>query len=146
MDTITRTLADIEQTSGLTAYDWLPRDIEVPELDGLQAQGDLLVVPTTRTAGAGATDVPAGPGIELVKGDQGGHTHSLVAPDGGCTVHLRDTSVGGSTDDLVVALVTCTKPVFLMHPEHGASGIAPGNYEIRRQREFNAAEARRIAD
>lgn len=34
----------------------------------------------------------------------------------------------------------------LLHDEHGASGIAPGNYELRRQTETSLAEQRRVAD
>jgi len=34
---------------------------------------------------------------------------------------------------------------YLAHPEHAFSGIAPGTYELRRQRE-QADEIRRVAD
>ena len=120
---MTTTLATIEAVSGITAYDWLARDIEVPVLDGIQAQGDLLVIPIQATPGAGTVTVDR-KGVDLVVGVDGGHTHSLVAPDGGCTVKLRDTTVGGSPADLTVALLECVNPVYLMHPEHGASGVA----------------------
>ncbi len=52
----------------------------------------------------------------------GVHPHVLVADPGTCPLD------GGS--------FTATAPVYLMHPEHGATGLAPGTYATRRQREW----------
>lgn len=140
--TATLTLADVEAMSDRQVYDWLDRSVSVPIHDGMQAQGDIIVVPISRTPGGGAVDCPRH-GIDVVPSVNGGHAHTLLAPDGGCTVRLTRTT---GPEDLVIALIDTTETCYLLHAEHGASGIAPGRYEIRRQREWSAAEARRIAD
>lgn len=140
----TLTLSDIESHAGRKCYDHVSdalASIEVPVLAGVQAQGDLLIVPVRRTAGAGAVEVTRP--VDVIPAANGGHAHTLVAPDGGCVAHIR-TPVGA--DDLVLATVECSKPVYLLHAEHGATGLAAGRYEMRGQREFDAAEARRVAD
>lgn len=139
---MTLTLGDIETIADRACYDWLDRTLVTPIIDTVQAQGDVLVVPVTRTAGAGAVDVPRS-GVDVVRAVDGSHAHTLLAPDGGCRIVLRDS---GSADDLVIALIDSTETCYLLHAEHGATGLAPGRYEVRRQREFDAAEARRIAD
>lgn len=145
MDAAVKTLADIEQIAGRKCYDHVSdlfADVEVPILDEPQCQGDLLIVPVKRTAGAGAEDVPAA-GVDVIAPVDGGHAHTLVAPDGGCVAHVREPV---DANDLVLATVTTDRPVYLLHAEHGATGLAAGNWEIRGQREFDAAEARRVAD
>lgn len=145
MSTATLTLNEIESIVGRSCYDHVSDEfgsLDIPVLDGPQAQGDLLVVPVSRTPGAAGRPV-AGKGVDVVEAANGGHAHTLVAPDGGCVAVVRESS---SADDLVVALIDCVSPVYLFHMEHGATGIAPGRYEIRGQREFDAAEARRVAD
>jgi hypothetical protein len=42
---------------------------------------------------------------------------------------------------LTIAAITNTAPTYLIHPEHGASGIAPGHWYIRRQQERAAGRA-----
>jgi hypothetical protein len=114
-------------------------DAEVPVVSGLQRQGDVIVVPTRRGNVAGAFPVPA-EGIAVVRGESGGNTHLLIA-DGLCSWKpsgTRDATQGTLTIDEGGA-------AYLIHPEHGAQGIAPGQYIIRRQRE-QAEEIRLVAD
>lgn len=142
---MTMTLSEIEDLAGRRCYDHVRdvlADVEVPVLTGPQSQGDLFVLPVARTAGGEAVDVPVA-GVDVIAPVDGGHAHTLVAPDGGCVALVR-SPVGA--DDLVLATITASAPVFLLHAEHGATGLAPGSYEIRGQREFDAAEARRVAD
>ncbi|MBD0023007.1 hypothetical protein GII33_13240 [Gordonia pseudamarae] len=139
------TLATLTELSGLDVLDYLDTSVSIPVIDGLQAQGDLIVVPEhlladTVTAGPSsrAVTVPTS-GIELLRSAGGGNPHSLVADQGCCTwyshVHDRRTLALGILDAGTVA--------YLIHPEHGATGIAPGRYVIGRQRE---ARPRRGAD
>ena len=87
--------------------------------------------------GAEATDecvqVPAA-GVPLVRGENGGHTHLLLA-DGPVMACLR---VPDSTTSLAVASVVVPDgaTAYVAHPEHGYMGVGPGVYEVRRQREM----------
>lgn len=111
--------------------------LSVPVIDGLQAQGDLIVVPLSVLSPsvvvqphARWTDVPPG-GVELLRGVAGGNTHSLVAEPGTCrlTPHVHDPVF------LSICVFETSAVAYLMHAEHGASGCAPGTYVVRRQRE-----------
>lgn len=141
----TRTLADVTHLGGVDVLDHLDTQIDVPALTGIQFQGDVAVIPTD-PALAGTTHaipVPAA-GIPVVRGENGGNTHLLVAD-------TRDVTWEAAriTDATALALGTVTIPdgstAYLIHPEHGANGLAGGTYEIRRQRE-QADEIRLIAD
>ncbi len=132
-------LADLLERTGLDVLDHLERQITVPVIDGLQAQGDLLVAPLALLPEVSAEswarwqEVPSD-GVELVRGIAGTNPHTLVADPGTC--HLA-TGVF-DPQRLAIALVENTAPVHLIHPEHGATGIAPGRWLIRRQREYAA--------
>ncbi|EFG75268.1 hypothetical protein HMPREF0591_4831 [Mycobacterium parascrofulaceum ATCC BAA-614] len=114
-------------------------DVDIPVLAGVQRQGDVLVRPVQGTA---KTPVPT-KGTPVVRGESGGNTHAIYAADGPvyCDVNA------GSARDLRVALLSVPEgsTAYLAHPEHGYMGIAPGSYEIRRQREM-AEENRMVAD
>lgn len=115
-------------------------DVDIPVFAGLQRQGDVLVRPV---AGVTAkSQVPAA-GIPVVRGESGGNTHAIFAADG----EVFCDTVEASTADLRVATlhVPDGSTAYLGHPEHGFLGIAPGSYEIRRQREM-AEEMRMVAD
>lgn len=135
-------LANLLDKTGLDVLDHLERNITVPVVDGLQAQGDLIVVPaavlTTVTPSPGARwqDVPAA-GVELVRGVAGNNPHTLAADAGTCrwTSHVIDRL------RLTIAAIVNTAPAYLIHPEHGATGIAPGRWYVRRQQERAATRA-----
>jgi hypothetical protein len=115
----------------------LAADLTIPVSAGLQAQGDLLVVPLAELAGAvsapaGAAWVEVPPdGLELLRGN-GGNAHTLVADPGTCLWTAEVADVEGLALGLIDALAT----VYLMHREHGGTGLAAGRYVIRRQREL----------
>ncbi|MHC3471987.1 hypothetical protein ACYF6T_25295 [Streptomyces sp. 7R007] len=133
---MTMTLEDLTLRSGLDVLDHLERQVAIPVVDGLQAQGDLIVVPyalvtrAVRPGESGWRDVPAG-GLELLRSAAGGNPHTLVADPGTCrwTTDLRDTT------GLALGMLDTSAVAYLVHPEHGGTGIAPGRYVIRRQRE-----------
>jgi hypothetical protein len=141
----TLTLADLTARTGLDVLGHLEREVTIPVTDGLQAQGDLLVIPLALLAA-----IPSGPprarvsisesaywqqvpgaGIEVLRGGAGGNPHTLVADPGTgrWTTGVRDSS------GLALGALSTSGVAYLIHPEHGASGIAPGRYVIRRQRE-----------
>lgn len=153
----TLTLADLTARTGLDVLGHLEREVTIPVTGGIQAQGDLLVIPIALLA-TGTRDwvwrnvsiadtarwhqVP-GTGIEVLRAGTGGNPHTLVADPGTCqwTTSVLDPA------GLALGALTTTGVAYLIHPEHGASGIAPGCYVIRRQRERgDRAASRLIAD
>jgi hypothetical protein len=116
-------------------------DLEIPVLGGVQRQGDVLIRPTI---GILPTTVVPAVGTPVVRGENGGNTHAIYAADGPVYCDVAGT---GSARDLRVALLSVPEgsTAYLGHPEHGYMGIAPGSYEIRRQRE-QAEEMRMVAD
>lgn len=132
------TYATLHTAHAVQIPDHLRGQVEVPVLAGMQRQGDLLVIPTTPPTDSG-TLVPA-EGVPVIRGEAGGNTH-LLAGDGPLT-WLPAPTVGQT-----LGTVTIPDGVtgYLMHPEHGYQGIAPGSYTIRRQRE-QADEIRYVAD
>ncbi|RJL22710.1 hypothetical protein [Bailinhaonella thermotolerans] len=134
---MTVTLAELSRRTGLAVLEHLEREMAVPVVDGLQAQGDLLVVRLDVVARHVTvrdrwTEVPAA-GLELLRGGAGGNPHTLVADPGTC----RWTNQVEDRTGLALGALRCTAPAYLIHPEHGATGIAPGTHVIRRQREHD---------
>jgi hypothetical protein len=143
---MTVTLASLSQQTGLAVLDHLEQSVSIPVVDGLQAQGDLIVIPLSLLtpsvrAGAGWIEVPP-EGIELLRGEAGGNPHTLVADPGTCrwTRNVRDA------DGLAIGVFAATAVTYLLHPEHGATGCTPGTYVVRRQREQEGRRARLVAD
>ena len=141
------TLADLTRRSGLDVLDHLEREVAIPVVDGLQAQGDLIVVPYAFVARAVTStasnwrEVPAA-GVELLRSAAGGNPHTLVADPGTCrwTRHVRDTM------GLAIAMIETSAVAYLIHPEHGGTGIAPGRYVVRRQRERDTERVGRFGN
>jgi hypothetical protein len=133
------TLADLTRRTGLDVLSHLEHETAIPVIDGLQAQGDLIIVPIaglpniTIAPNAHWRDVP-GTGIDVLRAGAGGNPHTLVADPGTCrwTTGVRDHT------GLSLGALTATGLAYLLHPEHGGSGLAPGTYIIRRQRERTA--------
>jgi hypothetical protein len=141
----TLTLADLTTRTGLDVLGHLEREVTIPVIDGIQAQGDLLVIPMTFLAtgsgrGTGRRVSIAdsarwhevtGTGVEVLRAGSGGNPHTLVADPGTC----RWTTGVADPQQLALGALSTTGVAYLIHPEHGGSGIAPGTYIIRRQRE-----------
>jgi hypothetical protein len=123
---------------------------EVPVLTGPQCQGDLMIVPLSMAYEPGEA-VPAWPqgkivgdaGVQVVRGEATGNTHWLHAGFDSPGVAWHWVGSG-----LVTGIVTVPagQTAMLIHSdEHGASGIGPGTYEIRRKRQ-QADLARHVED
>ncbi|GAB2972717.1 hypothetical protein [Saccharothrix stipae] len=138
-------LAELLTRTDLDVLDHLERQTTIPVVDGLQAQGDLLVIPLDMLNTvhphhwADWRPVPAG-GVELVRGVAGNNPHTLVADLGTChwTPDVRDPF------NLGIALVTNTATAYLVHPEHGANALAPGRWLVRRQQERGTGTRRNL--
>jgi hypothetical protein len=140
------TIEEAIEKFGVDIDDHLDRQADIPVLAGLQFQGDVAVVPLSmlRLAPSEAiTPVPAG-GVAVVRGESGSNTHLLLAV-GEVFFDLHDSR--GSQLDLRLGVLTVEPgaTAYLAHPEHAYSGVGPGTYEIRRQRE-QADQSRLVAD
>lgn len=121
-----------------TVLDYLDQQVTVPVTGGVQAQGDVLVVPDTLAPNSSrfqldpAAPVPAA-GVPVVRGEAMGNTHLLIS-DGPCSWQQAHPA---SPEDVLLGIVTVEpgSTAYLIHPEHGATGIAPGTYQVRRQRQ-----------
>ncbi|HTM85916.1 MAG TPA: hypothetical protein VL179_13625 [Mycobacterium sp.] len=131
------TINDLVQITGVNVITDHDVDLDIPVLSGMQRQGDVLVLPAAVTATTAVTAA----GTPVVRAENGGNTHAIYAADG--PVYCDPVASEG----LRVATLTVAEgaTAYLGHPEHGYMGIAPGNYEIRRQREMGAT-ARMVAD
>lgn len=132
----TTTLGELSARTGLDVLAHLEREVTIPVIDGIQAQGDLIVVPYALLADVGIPanarwqQVPPA-GVELLRSAAGGNPHTLTADPGTC----RWTTEMYDNQRLALGTLQTSAVAYLIHPEHGASGIAPGSYVIRRQRE-----------
>lgn len=106
-------------------------------LSGPQRQGDVLVLPAFVVAKVPATGTP------VVRGDNMADNHVVCGVGG--PVYCDPVALRG--DYLRVAILTVPdgSTAYLKHPEHDYLAIAPGSYQIRRQREF-AGSTRTVAD
>lgn len=132
-------LATLTDQHGIDVHEHLDRDLTIPVLTGLQRQGDVLVQPDVKAV---ATTPVGKAGVPVVRGENGGNTHAIVA-EGPVFCDLRTAT----TQDLTLALLTVPAGsiAWLAHPEHGYMGIGPGSYTLRRQRE-QADELRMVQD
>lgn len=140
MTTARTTYGDILAAHDVEIPAHLEAQTAIPVLTGLQVQGDVAIIPTRKSARKG-TPVPAG-GVAVVRGESGGNTHLLVTegPTSWASVVGNPTLL-----DLGVVTVPEGATAFLLHTEHGANAMGPGNYTLRRQRE-QADELRVVAD
>lgn len=141
------TLADLTARTGLDVLDYLDQSVSIPVIAGPQAQGDLIVIPltvlgdeVTTTEWSRSVDVRRN-GLELLRSAAGGNPHTLVADGGICSWTARVDDPRG----LALGILDTRVTAYLIHPEHGATGIALGRYVIRRQRELGTGRSFGIA-
>ncbi len=123
----------------------LDREASVPVVTDVAAQGDVLIYKAdnkTRVTHK-ATNKVTKAGYPVVRGENGGNTHLLLAATGEIYFDAIDN---GATDvKLGVLTVPAGSQALLTHPEHGGFLIEPGVYGINRQREY-AGEWALVAD
>ena len=129
-------LADLLDRSRLDVPD---RQLTVPVIDSLQAQGDLIVLPLSMIGGRAILrgswlELPA-EGFELARGKAGKGPYTLVANSGTCRLASRVKD----PEHLAITAFVNTATVYLVHPDHGAIGIAPGSWAVRRRRGLGIA-------
>lgn len=119
--------------------DHLDREVQVPVVTTAACQGDVSILRVTTNP---ATAPVGKAGVAVVRGENGGNTHSLHA-DGEIFWDIAAERDGSLT--LGTLTVADGSQAVMAHPEHGFLAIAPGTYRIGRQREF-AGEWRMVAD
>lgn len=139
---MTITLADAITRHGVSVDDHHDLDSIIPVLTGVQFQGDVAVIPIAAVARKMLGDTVPPTGIAVVRGENGGNTHLLLA-DGTVTWQPAPARTGELA--LGTLSVASDATAYLAHPEHAYSGIGPGVYELRRQRE-QADAIRMVAD
>ena len=133
------TLTQIMAPHSVEVPEHLIADAEVPVISGKpQRQGDVFIVPMRKGGVARLAPVPP-EGIAVVRGENGGNTHLLVA-DGPVLFAPRESGA-----DMGTLVVPEDATAYLIHPEHGCNAIGEGTYVVRRQRE-QAEEIRLVQD
>jgi hypothetical protein len=102
---------------------------------GIVRQGDVLLVPVEEIPAAEAREVENGSRFVLAEGEATGHAHVVL---GEAKLYLPGTGRAGAGTYILVE-----EPATLVHEEHDAIGLAPGPYEVRRQREYVPPAPRR---
>lgn len=130
------TLHDAEQRYGISHLDHLDRDADLPVVDTIGFQGDVAIIANATLQAT--TPIPRR-GYPVVRGENGANTHALYGQG------FYDAEA--ASDGLVLGVVTVPDggTALLSHPEHGGLLLAPGSYQLRRQRE-QADEIRMVAD
>src|SRR6266851_5628570 len=131
-----KTLGEAIEFHGIDVDEHLDREVTIPVLTGLQAQGDVMVVPRPALAEAVAA-VPQD-GVVVVKGEFGGHTHTLLG-EGEVSFDRAPEGDGDTGLDLGTLTVAEGSVAYLAHPEHAYSGIGPGTYVLRGRRELDTS-------
>jgi hypothetical protein len=103
-------------------------------------QGDVLLIPATNIPD-NRRPVPRENGLViLAHGEITGHHHAILDQQ----VELVTTD---QANELRMWLtVTAPEPVALTHQEHDTIMLPPGDYEVRRQREYTPEELRNVQD
>lgn len=102
--------------------------------------GDVLLVPVASVP-AGAEPVQRVRGrVVLAEGEVTGHAHAIEAED------VRLVSAQEADELRMWLLVEAAEPVALTHEEHATLLVPPGNYEVRRKREYSPEQIRRVTD
>ncbi|MEY9842903.1 hypothetical protein [Streptacidiphilus sp. EB103A] len=123
-------LRDASTRFDVEVLDHLDHDAALPVVTRAACQGDVSIL---RVTTAGATTAVSEAGVAVVRGENGGNTHSLHG-DGPI---MWDVAAPSTTS---LTLGTLTVPegstAILLHPEHGGLAIVPGTYRVGRQREM----------
>lgn len=97
-------------------------------------QGDVLLVIGSKIP-TRANIIDCKDRIILAEGEVTGHFHAL--PSDGSATLLEDGDK---------RFLSVKKETKLTHDEHGTITVPKGNYEVRRQREYQPEEIRQVAD
>lgn len=106
-------------------------------------QGDVLLLPTDTQPTAKAQRVTDQGRVILAYGEVTGHCHEVLP-----TVSDADPvpAMELFQEPDGTRLLMIKRDVLVRHEEHGPVALAPGGYEVRRQREYSPEAIRNVAD
>lgn len=115
------------------------------QVGGLLRQGDLLLVPVPTINERLIVARSSADRHVLAEGEASGHAHVV---SGESTVVVAHRKVHHMAPPRVVGYLVVEegRQAVLEHEEHLPIPIAPGTYEVRRQREYRPARSVRVAD
>ena len=105
-------------------------------------QGDVFLVPTRKRPSEQARPVTDNGRVILAYGEVTGHAHQVVGVDDADPVPVMELFEEPDGTRLLVV----KRDALLTHEEHGQIALAPGGYEVIRQREYSPEAIRNVAD
>lgn len=106
------------------------------KLKTIVRQGDVMLERIDKLPAELKKQPPVNGRVILAYGEVTGHHHSIDA----------DAADWWKVDNEPDQFVTVKEPTELVHQEHSAIPLAPGNYRVRRQREYSPEAIRTVAD
>ena len=108
----------------------------------LMRQGDVLLIPTDARPSAQATQTTDHGRVVVAYGEVTGHCHEVVGVDNEDPIPAMELFLEPDGSRLLVI----HRPSELRHEEHARIALAPGRFEVRRQREYAPDMIRQVAD
>jgi hypothetical protein len=106
-------------------------------------QGDVYLVPTTARPSAKAMRVTDHGRVILAYGEVTGHAHEVLpATENADPVPAMELFEEPDGSRILVV----KREALLQHEEHGRIDLAPGGYQVIRQREYTPEATRNVAD
>ncbi|MCK0517906.1 hypothetical protein [Williamsia sp. DF01-3] len=136
---MTLTLSESVEITGKSVFDYLDHEAEVPQVDRVAAQGDVLLLRVTTQP----AETAMAKTVVAVASEASANTHTLH-PNGPC---FWEPHTARDAGDVLLGKLTVPdgSTALVSHQEHGNLEVLPGTYEVRRQREF-AGEWAYVAD
>lgn len=100
-------------------------------------QGDVLIIPVEGIPDGTITIEREGGRLVLAHGEVTGHAH---------VVEGEATFLASDVEELERTFLRVEHEALVVHEEHDTVTLPPGDYEVRRQREYTPEEIRRVAD
>lgn len=108
----------------------------------LVRQGDVLLRQTKKAPTASARRVTDQGRVILAYGEQTGHAHEVIGVDNADPVPAMELFEEPDGSRVLVV----KRDALVRHEEHGPVSLAPGHYEVIRQREYSPEAIRNVAD
>lgn len=101
-------------------------------------QGDILILPV-KSVPQGLVEVPREAGrVVLAHGEATGHAHVVEGEE--------VLFLAADLEELEGRFLRVEAEAAVVHDEHDTIVLPPGDYEVRRQREYSPEEIRTVAD